>query len=86
MEALLQALDQGKIILAPVNGQTLANPHYGEPGPEHHMILIYAYEGENFISNDPGTLRGEAYEYTIEKILESIQDLSGEDRVILISR
>jgi len=85
-EALLSALDQGKILLVPVNGQTLGNPHYGEPGPEHHMILIYGYEGEIFLSNDPGTVRGESYPYPIEQILESIRDLNGEDRVMVVSR
>ena len=75
--ALLQALDEGKTLLVPVNGQILANPQYGEPGPEHHMILIYAYEGENFLTNDPGTTRGASTSYPIQKILESIQDLNG---------
>lgn len=85
-EALLSALDQGKILLVPVNGQTLGNPHYGEPGPGHHMILVYGYEGEIFLTNDPGTVRGESYPYPIEKILGAIQDLNGEDRVIVATR
>ncbi len=85
-ETLLAALDEGKILLLPVNGQTLDNPHYGEPGPEHHMILVYAYEGDTFLANDPGTVKGKATSYGIEKILESIQDLNGERRILVISR
>lgn len=85
-ESLISALDQGKIIIIPVNGQTLANPHYGEPGPQFHTILVYAYDGETFLANDPGTAKGEAYIYDIQKILDSIQDLNGERRVIIISR
>ena len=84
-ETILSALDQGKILILPVNGQILANPYYGKPGPEHHMILVYSFDGLNLLTNDPGTIRGEGYAYEIQKILESIQDLNGEKRMIIIS-
>ena len=83
-ENMLAQLDAGKIILVPV--LNLENPHYGEPGPVHHMLVIYAYEGEEFLTNDPGTIRGEGYRYPIEKILERVQDLNGEVQMIVVSR
>lgn len=85
-EDLLADLEHGRILLVPVNGQKLDNPYYTKPGPEHHMLLIYGYEAEEFIAHDPGTLRGEGIHYSIQKILEALQDLQGEKRVILISR
>jgi len=85
-ESIFSALDQDKILLLPVNGQILDNPHYGEPGPEHHTIVIYGYEGATLLTNDPGTAKGEATRYDLEKILESVQDLNGERRMILISK
>lgn len=84
-EGLLSALERDQILLVPVNGQKLDNPYYTQPGPEHNMVLIYRYEDENFIAHDPGTLRGEGIHYAIQKILEALQDLNGEKRVILIS-
>jgi len=81
-ENLLSQLDQGKILIVPV--QNLENPHYGEPGPVYHMLVIYAYEGEEFVTNDPGTVRGEAYRYEIQKILDHVQDLDGEVRVLVL--
>lgn len=84
-ESLKRALNEGKILLVPVNGKILANSHYGDPAPEFHMILIYGHEGENFLTHDPGTIRGDSTVYEIQKVLESIQDLNGEDRVIVIN-
>ncbi len=81
-ETMQAHLDQGSILLVPV--QNLENPHYGEPGPVFHMLLIYGYEGENFLSNDPGTSRGEGYSYENQKILESVQDLNGEVRMLVV--
>lgn len=81
MEAQLSA---GKILMVPV--LNLKNPHYGEPGPVFHMIVLFRVEGETFISNDPGTIRGASYAYEIQKILESVQDLNGETRMIVVSR
>ncbi|MFA4815604.1 MAG: hypothetical protein WC924_03970 [Candidatus Gracilibacteria bacterium] len=83
-ENLLAQLDQGKILILPV--QNLENPHYGKPGPVFHMLVVYGYEGEEFITNDPGTMRGEAYHYDIQKILEAARDLNGEVRMLVLGR
>ena len=83
LETMRARLDEGKILIVPV--QNLENPHYGEPGPVFHMLVIYGYEGENFLTNDPGTVRGEAYAYEMQKILDSIQDLNGELRMLVVS-
>ncbi|MCX6797884.1 MAG: C39 family peptidase [Candidatus Falkowbacteria bacterium] len=63
-------LKAGRIVLLPMNGQALKNPHFKTPGPERHMILVYAYDEkkQEFITNDPGTRYGAAYRYP-EKIL-----------------
>lgn len=63
-------LSKGNLVLLPMNGQALKNPHFTSPGPERHMILVYAYDEpkKEFITNDPGTRYGAAYRYP-EKIL-----------------
>lgn len=67
---LKSELAQGKVLLLPMNGQLLKNPYFTAPGPERHMILVYAYDPlkKEFITNDPGTKRGAAYRYP-EKVL-----------------
>lgn len=84
LENMRSQLDQGKILIVPV--QNLENPHYGKPGPVFSVLVIYGYEGETFLSNDPGTIRGEGYVYENQKILESVQDLNGELRMLVVSR
>lgn len=84
LETMMEHLDAGQILIIPV--KNLENPYYGEPGPVHHTLLIYGYEESGFLVNDPGTVRGEAVVYDMQKILESIQDLNDEVRMIVLSR
>lgn len=79
-------LDKGNILIIPVNGQVLDNPYYGDPAPEHHMIVVYDYNADGFLTNDPGTRRGEGFLYPATKILESLQDLNGERQMIVVTR
>lgn len=83
---LKKLLDEYKILIIPVNGQILDNRFYGDPAPQYHMIVLYDYNSDGFIANDPGTSRGEATLYPVQKILESLQDLKGEKRMIVVSR
>jgi hypothetical protein len=72
---LVKLLGQGQLILAPMNGRALHNPNFTAPGPERHMILIkgYDYGRQEFITNDPGTRRGENYRYSSSTIFKAIR-------------
>ncbi len=85
-ENIKTLLEEGNILIVPVNGQILDSPHYGDPAPKNHMILLYDFDETHFIVNDPGTKRGAGVKYEIQKILESIQDLEGERVMIVVSR
>lgn len=71
---IFSELEKGNIVLAPMNGQKLKNPYFVQPGPSTHMILIkgYDYKTKEFITNDPGTKRGENYRYSESIILGAI--------------
>lgn len=71
-------LSQGKIIIAPCFGRNLKNPYFKTPGPVYHALVIRGYKKNNFITNDPGTKRGEKFIYSEENLLESIHDWQGE--------
>lgn len=72
---LLGELEKGRIILVPTNGRALKNPYFTAPGPVTHMVLIkgYDYKTDEFITNDPGTRRGENYRYRAKVILDAIR-------------
>jgi len=65
LEDLISELKNGRVIIAPMNGQALKNPNFVAPGPINHMLLIRGYDPikKTFITNDPGTRNGELYEY-----------------------
>lgn len=71
---IINALYAGHIVLVPMNGQKLGNPYFTSPGPERHMILIRGYDPatDEFITNDPGTKRGENYRYKSQVIMDAI--------------
>lgn len=73
--AILEELEQGNIVLIPTNGRALMNPNFKAPGPEEHMILIkgYDYQTGQFITNDPGTRRGENYRYSPSIVFNAIR-------------
>lgn len=71
---IIKQLEAGNIILLPMNGQKLNNPYFTAPGPERHMIIIRGHDPKTneFITNDPGTKRGEGFRYSIETIMKAI--------------
>lgn len=73
---IINELKKGNIIISPMNGQLLHNPYYSAPGPLHHMIVIIGYNEQKkvFITNDPGTKRGESYRYNINTLYKAIND------------
>lgn len=72
---IVSELEQGHLVLLPMNGQALHNPYFTSPGPERHMIIVkgYDYNTKEFITNDPGTRRGENYRYSEKVILSAIR-------------
>lgn len=71
-------LNNGNLVLVPVDGRKLGNPYYTQPGPPIHMLIIRGYDDatREFITNDPGTKRGEAYRYDYKVLENAIADYS----------
>lgn len=69
-------LNKGNLIVVPANGQKLKNPYYTPPGPERHMLVVRGYDSDanEFITNDPGTKRGELFRYPASVLMEAIYD------------
>jgi len=67
-------IHSGKPILAPTAGRKLGNPNFSGAGPEYHNIVIIGYDDLRgvFITNDPGTRKGENYIYKYQTVLSAI--------------
>lgn len=72
---IIAELNKGNLVLAPMDGQKLNNPYFTAPGPERHMLVIRGYDPflKEFITNDPGTKRGEAYRYDEDVLFNAIR-------------
>ena len=75
LKDIISELEKGNVVIAPMNGQGLGNPNYTQPGPKHHMLVIIGYDPARkiFITNDPGTRKGQSYEYDAQIFYDAIR-------------
>ena len=78
VERMKQELAAGNLIIIPAAGRELGNPYFQNPGPIYHMLVIRGYDSAAgvFITNDPGTKRGEGYRYKYQTLISAIHDWS----------
>jgi len=67
-------LSQGRLIIIPAAGRKLGNPNFKQPGPIYHMLVIKGYNSREFITNDPGTRKGNSYAYAHDVLVNAIHD------------
>lgn len=75
LEDLRVAVMEG-LVIVPTNGRALGNPNFTPPGPLEHMLVIKGYDTKvkEFITNDPGTRKGEGYRYPEQILYDAIRE------------
>ncbi|MDZ7611621.1 MAG: C39 family peptidase [Candidatus Moranbacteria bacterium] len=98
VKEIKKELANGNLFIVPAAGRVLENPNFQTPGPLYHALTLTGYDEKSgeFITNDPGTRRGENFRYSYDNLMESIRDLPdsrdkkeilmGEKRVILVKK
>ncbi len=81
-EDIKKELVKGNPVIIPAAGRELGNPYYTQPGPLYHMLVLTGYSGDQIITNDPGTRRGEGYRYNINILYDAIHDFPGDKNKI----
>ncbi len=81
-ERIKEELLKGNPIIVPAAGRTLGNPYFSGEGPWYHMLVIKGFNEPligtpYFITNDPGTKRGNGYKYGYEVLINAIHDWAG---------
>lgn len=89
LEEIKKELAAGRPVIVPAAGQELGNPYFTPPGPIYHMIVLRGYTKDGFITNDPGTRRGEGFVYSFDTVMNAIHDWNAEDiqkggRVVIV--
>lgn len=75
-------LREGKPVIIPAAGRLLGNPNFSGEGPWYHMLVITGYDDTHFITNDPGTKRGENFVYEKSALLNAVHDWTGTKEAI----
>lgn len=75
--SLRAELAQGNPVIIPAGGRLLKNPYFSGEGPFYHMLVVTGYDARGFITNDPGTKRGESYWYATDVLMNAIHDWTG---------
>lgn len=78
-EDIKNNLRQGQPVIVLVDGRKLGNQFYTPPGPDKHALVITGFNKDEFITNDPGTRRGEGYRYATTKLMGAIADYDGRE-------
>lgn len=88
IEDIKMELEKGNIILLPAFGQALKNPNFTQPGPITHMLVVIGYDREKgeFITNDPGTKRGENFRYQEKVLFDAIWQYPSGKKLIKIPK
>lgn len=76
-EAIMHEISKGNPVIVPAAGRDLGNPYFSGQGPWYHMLVITGYNWRHFITNDPGTRRGEDYKYKHRTLVDAIHDWTG---------
>jgi hypothetical protein len=79
-------LAKGNPVIVPAAGQLLGNPNFTPPGPLYHALVLVGYKNNMIIANDPGTKRGEKYQYDINVLYNAIHDFTGDKNRIEFGR
>lgn len=82
VQAIEELLANGYPVIIPAAGQLLGNPYFSGDGPPYHMLVITGYDEKNFITNDPGTKRGEGFTYTKDHLVSVIHNWNGSTATI----
>lgn len=78
-EDIRNELRSGRPVIVLVDGRKLGNPFYSPPGPDKHALVIKGFNADGFITNDPGTRRGDGYHYLTDKLMGAMIDYDGRE-------
>lgn len=73
---IIREIEKGNIVIVPASGAGLLNPHFSDPLPLNHMLVIIGYDPatREFVTNDPGTKYGKNYRYDEDVLYRAMWD------------
>ncbi|MFH1367255.1 MAG: C39 family peptidase [Patescibacteria group bacterium] len=90
LDDIKQQVYAGRPVILPTAGRELHNPNFKTPGPIYHMLVVRGWTKDTIITNDPGTRKGENYQYSPDILMNAVHDwndgdiMNGEKAMIVI--
>lgn len=82
IEQIKSHVAAGHPVIVPAAGRLLGNPFFTAPGPIYHMLVVRGYTADGkFITNDPGTRRGEGYVYDFDTLMNAMHDWNAGEEI-----
>ncbi|MBU1032799.1 MAG: C39 family peptidase [Patescibacteria group bacterium] len=82
VDDIKESLALGYPVIIPAAGKLLGNPYFSGNGPPYHMLVVRGYTPDFFITNDPGTRRGQGFTYTYDTIMNAAHDWTGSKETV----
>lgn len=82
IEDIKEPLALGYPVIVPAAGKLLNNPNFKNGGPPYHMLVVRGYTSSMFITNDPGTRKGEEYVYDFKTLMNAAHDWTGDKETV----
>jgi len=79
LEDIKRQVYAGRPVILPTAGRELKNPNFRSPGPIYHMVVVRGWTKDMIITNDPGTRKGENYQYTPDILMNAVHDWNDGD-------
>jgi len=79
IDGIKRELSKGNLVIVGAAGKVLDNPNFMNGGPDYHMLVIKGYDEKGFITNDPGTRKGEGFRYTFDNLFDAIHNWDTKD-------
>jgi hypothetical protein len=86
IETIKKEIAANHLVIVPAAGRELPNPYFRQPGPAYHMLVIVGYNEKEFITNDPGTKRGEGFRYKYNDLINAVHDWTGDKETMTSGR
>jgi len=87
VNGLIGELEDGHIVILPIDGQVFVPFLYTPPGPARHMIVIHGYNPATgfFSAHDPGTSQGANLQVTTANLQTAWRDCASGEQVSIPS-
>jgi hypothetical protein len=79
VDAIKREVFAGNPVILGMAGRILPNPNFTNGGPIYHMLVVKGWDETGFITNDPGTRKGEHFHYDYAAFMNAIHDWDASD-------